>query len=107
MKKLSERVKYGRYYYLEYLLVGFLTELCLYITLICLKIHITEQGLLLHKGCSHFQICVTSFLNGPFQRNTIFAISQFYSTNSGQALLFGKLEMQLNVIAFIQSRFSF
>ena len=27
---LSKRVKYGRYYYMEYFLVGFLTELCLY-----------------------------------------------------------------------------
>ena len=31
MGNVSKRVKYGRYYYLEYFLVGFLTELCLFI----------------------------------------------------------------------------
>ena len=33
MGNVSKRVKYGRYYYLEYFLVGFLTELCLSILL--------------------------------------------------------------------------
>ena len=28
MGNISKRVKYGKYYYLEYFLVGFLTELC-------------------------------------------------------------------------------
>ena len=31
MGNVSKRVKYGRFYYVEYFLVGFLTELCLYI----------------------------------------------------------------------------
>ena len=31
MGNVRKRVKYGRYYYLEYFLVGFLTKLCLYI----------------------------------------------------------------------------
>ena len=35
MGNISKRVKYGRYYYLEYFLVGFLTELCLCIMIFC------------------------------------------------------------------------